>query len=90
MVREGRSDALRKRHRAQIAKTQSRCHICGQVIDYSLKYPDPACFVVDHLVPIAKGGADTIDNKKAAHHACNSKKRARDYAPIIRRSGALG
>lgn len=88
-MREGRSDALRKRHRAQIAKSRPACHICGKAIDFTLKYPDPMCFVVDHLVPIAKGGADTIDNKKAAHHACNSKKRARDYAPIIRRSGVL-
>ena len=88
-MREGRSDALRKRHRAVIAKSQPACHICGQPIDYSLKYPDPMCVVVDHLVPIAKGGSDGIQNKKAAHHACNSKKRARDYAPIIRRSGTL-
>lgn len=89
MVREGRSDALRKRHRAIVAKAKPGCHICGRPIDYSLKFPDPMCFVLDHLVPIAKGGADTIDNKKAAHHECNSKKRARDYAPIIRRSGTL-
>lgn len=88
-MREGRSDALRKKHRAIIAKAKPACHICGEPIDFELEYPDPMCFVVDHLVPIAKGGADTIDNKKAAHHACNSKKRARDYAPIIRRSGAL-
>lgn len=88
-MREGRSDALRKKHRAIIAKAKPACHICGRPIDYTLPYPDPGCFVVDHLVPIAKGGSDAIENKKAAHHACNSKKRARDYAPIIRRSGAL-
>lgn len=46
-------------------------------------------FEVDHLVPLSKGGADNLSNKKAAHRACNSKKRARDYAPIVRRSGTL-
>lgn len=68
MVREGRSDALRKKHRAQIARTKPNCHICGRSIDYSLRFPDPMCFVVDHLVPIAKGGSDALSNKKAAHH----------------------
>jgi 5-methylcytosine-specific restriction endonuclease McrA len=46
-------------------------------------------FVVDHVMPLAKGGADTLDNKKAAHRECNSKKRARIVAPIVRRSGTL-
>lgn len=68
MAQNGRSDALRKRHRARIAKSKPACHICGMPIDYSLKYPDPKCFVVDHLVPIAKGGSDALSNKKAAHH----------------------
>lgn len=88
-MREGRSDALRKKHRAIIARTRPACHICGQAIDYTLSYPDPRCFVVDHIKAIANGGADTLDNKAAAHHECNSKKRAREYAPIVRRSGAL-
>jgi len=46
-------------------------------------------FVVDHVVPLAKGGADALDNKKAAHRGCNSTKRARLVAPIVRRSGTL-
>jgi 5-methylcytosine-specific restriction endonuclease McrA len=89
MVREGRSDSLRKRHRQQIASAQPSCHICGRAIDFSLRFPDPMCFVVDHIVPISRGGSDLIENKAAAHHACNSLKRARDYAPIIRRSSSL-
>jgi len=88
-MQDGRSDVLRKKHRRIIAQSKPACHICGHTIDYALRYPDPMCFVVDHLVPIAKGGSDLIDNKAAAHHACNSTKRARDYAPIVRRSGAL-
>jgi len=67
-MREGRSDALRKKHRAIIAKAQPACHICGKPIDYTLSYPDPDCFVVDHVVAIANGGSDALSNKKAAHH----------------------
>lgn len=85
----GRSDQLRKKHRDTIARNKPNCGICGEPIDYSLRYPNPRSFVVDHIRAIAKGGADTLSNKQAAHHGCNSKKRARDYAPIVRRSGAL-
>jgi len=46
-------------------------------------------FVVDHVIPLAKGGLDIMENKKAAHRACNSTKRARLVAPIVRRSGTL-
>lgn len=67
-MREGRSDSLRKKHRAIIAKAKPACYICGRPIDYELKYPDPMCFVVDHVVAIANGGSDALSNKKAAHH----------------------
>lgn len=85
----GRNDVLRKKHRQIIAKNRPACHLCGMPIDYGLKYPNPMCFVVDHVIPVHRGGADTLDNKKAAHHSCNSTKRARIIAPIVRRSGAL-
>ncbi len=29
---------------------------------------------IDHVIPLAKGGYDTIENVKAAHFICNSKK----------------
>jgi 5-methylcytosine-specific restriction endonuclease McrA len=84
-----RNTTQRDRDRARIRATKANCHICGETIDYLLPWPDPLCFVVDHIKPLHKGGADHISNKAAAHNKCNSKKRARDYAPIIRRSGAL-
>ena len=89
MVREGRSDMLRKKHRATIARTKPACYLCGEPINYELRYPDPRSFVVDHVIPIAKGGSDELHNKRAAHHECNSKKRARLVAPFVRRSGSL-
>lgn len=84
-----RSKHQAKRMRATIARTQPACHICGQPIDYTITWPDPRCFVVDHVIPIHKGGKDTLNNAAAAHNDCNSKKRARLIAPIVRRSGAL-
>lgn len=68
------NSAEHKRHRAQIRRTRPPCGICGQPIDYSLHYLQPMAYVVDHIIPLAKGGADTLDNKQAAHRACNRTK----------------
>lgn len=87
--RAPRDSTTRDRDRRTIAARHENCHICGREIDYTLRWPDPMCFVVDHKKPIAKGGDDTLTNKAAAHNQCNSIKRARDYAPIIRRSNTL-
>jgi 5-methylcytosine-specific restriction endonuclease McrA len=84
-----RNSAARARDRARIARDKPSCHICGKAIDYTLPHTDPWSYVLDHVMPLAKGGADAISNKKAAHRECNSKKRARIVAPIVRRSGTL-
>ncbi|MFK0002547.1 HNH endonuclease [Paenarthrobacter sp. NPDC090522] len=84
-----RDSANRHRMRARIKRDQPACHICGKAIDYTLPHLDPWSFVIDHVVPLAKGGADAMGNVKAAHRQCNSKKRARIVAPIVRRSGSL-
>ena len=84
-----RNTTQRDRLRARIARSKPACHICGEAIDYTLHYLEPKAFVIDHVVPLTKGGSDTIDNVKAAHRDCNSIKRARLVAPIVRRSGAL-
>ena len=85
-----RNTTQRDRDRATIRRARPACHICGEAIDYDLPYLDPGEFVVDHIVPRAKGGADDLSNKAAAHRACNRAKGARDHAPIVRRSGSLG
>ena len=84
-----RNTAQRDRDRATIRRTKAACHICGQAIDYNAPHLDPGEFVVDHLVPLHKGGADTLANKAAAHRRCNAAKGTRLVAPIVRRSGSL-
>ena len=66
-----RNTSQRDAHRRTIAHRKPPCGICGDDIDYSLRYPDPACYVVDHIHPRAKGGSDELDNKQAAHNRCN-------------------
>jgi gp95 len=85
----GRNTPRRDRHRATIAATKPPCAICGQPIDYTLKWPHPDCYVVDHITPIDKGGPDTLPNKQAAHHRCNREKSNKPVSGILRTSGVL-
>ena len=71
-----RNTTIRDRHRAVIRRAKPPCGICGGDIDYSLDYRDPMSFVVDHIVPLAKGGPDELENKQAAHRTCNRAKGA--------------
>ncbi len=68
MSKTPRNTTTRDRDRRTIAARHENCHICGREIDYTLRWPDPMCFVVDHVTPLAKGGPDALANKKAAHN----------------------
>ncbi|MFJ9313787.1 HNH endonuclease [Pimelobacter simplex] len=70
----GRNTTIRDRDRNTIRRTKPPCGICGGEIDYTLHYLDPMAYVVDHIIPLNKGGADTLDNKQAAHRSCNRAK----------------
>lgn len=84
-----RNTTIRDRHRTAIRQNQPPCWICGHPIDYKLPHTDPKSFVVDHKIPLARGGTDTLDNKAAAHRDCNRQKGAKPHADTIRRSGSL-
>ena len=80
----GRSTTTRDHDRNAIRRTQPPCGICGEPIDYELPHTDPMSYVVDHIIPLNKGGTDTLDNKQAAHRLCNrfkSDKTEDDFAP---------
>lgn len=85
-----RNTTTRDNHRNLLAQGQPPCAICGQPIDYTLRHPHPASYVVDHIHPLAAGGTDTIDNKQPAHRACNrAKSDHTNGGPTIRRSPTL-
>ncbi|WP_374101236.1 HNH endonuclease [Curtobacterium flaccumfaciens] len=53
------------------------CHLCLSVVDESLVYPNPMSFSIDHIVPLARGGADEEGNVRTSHLGCNWQKGAR-------------
>ena len=62
-------------NRKKILKMQSICGICGKPVNKKLKPPDPLAPVIDHIIPVAKGGHPSdIDNLQLAHSACNRQK----------------
>ncbi|MEZ2371046.1 HNH endonuclease [Arthrobacter sp. RCC_34] len=48
-----------------------KCHLCGGYI------MSKRSLSVDHVLPRARGGSDSLENLRPAHVSCNSSKGAR-------------
>jgi hypothetical protein len=60
------------RLRRQVLAEESSCWICGDELDLEVRYPHPQSPSVDHVVPLASGGALLErTNCRAAHLLCN-------------------
>lgn len=58
------------------------CHLCGDPINYGLKFPHPKSPSVDHIVPISAGGPHSLDNCAMAHMDCNNKKHTKEVPSV--------
>ena len=59
-------------------RSKGRCGICGKFVPY-----DEA--VIDHIVPLAKGGTNAMENLQCAHSWCNYVKRCDSMQELNRK-----
>jgi hypothetical protein len=73
--------ALVKNQKAQ----RLPCWLCAQPIDYTLDWPDPQSFSVDHAKPLSTHPplAEDPGNLRSAHLSCNSSRGAKDPRPTL-------
>jgi 5-methylcytosine-specific restriction endonuclease McrA len=48
-----------------------RCGLCHEKVDRALRYPNPLCASLDHVIPLSRGGTHTYANVQCAHLRCN-------------------
>lgn len=55
------------------------CHLCGEAIDPDLPRTDSMGATIDHVMPLARGGDDSLENVRAAHFLCNVRKGSKNF-----------
>lgn len=61
-------DAEYRRNREILLATATVCAICGA----GALENDP--LTADHIIPVSDGGSNDLDNLRAAHRSCNSRR----------------
>lgn len=58
------------------SRDRNVCQLCKKRVAISQQVPHPKAPVIDHVLPLARGGDDTRANVQLAHFLCNSVKSA--------------
>jgi endogenous inhibitor of DNA gyrase (YacG/DUF329 family) len=62
-------------YRAEIYKRDGGiCQLCGKKVDMTKEVPHPKAPVLDHIIPLSRGGTHEPKNVQLAHFICNSLK----------------
>ena len=96
--REGSARRQFESNKKKIMATQDVCGICGRPVDKTVRFPNPWAPVIDHIIPVTKGGHPSdLDNLQLAHNICNRNKSDKVYqdpnkakAGQIKRAPAVG
>jgi 5-methylcytosine-specific restriction endonuclease McrA len=71
-VKQMRNDARMDRLRARVLSEETHCGICGEHVDKTLDHRHKMSATVDHIIPLAFGGAPfDRHNVRLAHRSCN-------------------
>lgn len=52
------------------------CQLCGELVEMDEQHPHPMSPVIDHILPLARGGTHEPRNVQLTHSLCNQKKGA--------------
>lgn len=85
---ETRSEPI-YRHKVYAADDH-KCYLCGGPLIMSEAVPHPHAPTIDHVKPLAHGGAHTYDNIRAAHFICNSRKSDKSLDSFLSAWGGAG
>lgn len=76
----GRTGYRYERSRKQVLEANQICWLCGELIDLTLKWPNPLYGTVDHIIPESMiNGRDNPlhwdpKNLRPAHLSCNARR----------------
>lgn len=88
MVDRNRNGHRWRQLRARVLRNQDVCKWCGEWVDKALPPLDPMAPQVDHILAVAKGGAEyEYHNLQLLHRRCNREKWHREI-PTNERLGA--
>lgn len=84
-----RGNLVEKYSESQVVQLYgTQCHLCNEDIDFiaprrsGMGINWQKGFNIDHVIPISKGGSDTLDNVRPSHSLCNIKKGNRKASPF--------
>lgn len=83
-LRRGRVDLTVAEWRAVFARYGRTCHLCGQLIPRNTYFPHPLSPSVDHLIPVSRGGSNSISNLRPAHLRCNTNRSNKTLSGSVR------
>lgn len=62
---------------AIIQRDNYTCYLCGKILTLVIRWPDPDTIVLDHIIPLSRGGSHTATNLAVACNHCNNRKHSR-------------
>jgi len=72
--RQGVKTDKRITHEEVAERDNFVCYLCEKSVDMSLPRTSKLGATLDHVIPVSKGGEDSLENLRLAHWVCNIKK----------------